>query len=247
MKNKVVKGIVIAAFWILLWQVISMSINQSLIIVSPYNTVKRLFTLLGEAKFYEAVGTSIFHIATGFFTAVLIGSLLAVLARLVPVVYDFLSPLLSILKATPVASFTLIMFFWVKGRHLSILVSFIMVLPMIFFALYEGIGAADKKLLEMAKVFKVPMRKQIKEIYLPAAAPSLVSSASVAVGFAWKSGVAAEVIAISDKSVGGLLYNAKLMLESEDVFAITAAIVIISKLVEILTIKLLKRSERSVV
>lgn len=231
-------------FWLAVWQTVSMAVNESLIIVSPWDTLVRIFQLSGQSTFYKAVGTSFLNIGIGFISASVLGTALAVSARTVRFINELLSPLFAVVKATPVASFTLILFFWgVKGKNLSVWISLIMVLPVIFFAVYEGIGAADKKLLEMAKVYEVSKVKQIREIYLPAALPSVTSALSVAIGFAWKSGVAAEVIAIANGSVGGLLYDAKTYLESRDVFAITAAVIIISKLSEWLIVKLFKPKE----
>ncbi len=243
-KNKVVKKTAVIVFWLAVWQGISMAVNEKLIIVSPWDTLVRIFELSGKSDFYKAVGTSFLNIGIGFIAAAALGVILAVISRIFSFAYELLSPLFAVIKATPVASFTLILFFWgVKGKHLSVWISLIMVLPVIFFAVYEGIGAADKKLLEMAKVYKVPKIKQIGGIYLPAAMPSVSSALSVAIGFAWKSGVAAEVIAIADGSVGGLLYDAKVYLESSDLFAVTATVIIISKLSEWLVVRLLARKE----
>lgn len=241
MKNKLLKKITVVALWLAVWQAVSMAVNEELIIVSPWDTLVRLVELLGEGAFYKALGTSFLNIGIGFACATLLGTLLAIVSRAARFVYELLSPLFAVIKATPVASFTLILFFWgIKGKHLSVWISLIMVLPVIFFAVYEGIGAADKRLLEMARVYKVGGAKTVRDIYLPAAMPSVTSALSVAIGFAWKSGVAAEVIAIASGSIGGLLYDAKLFLESKDLFAITAAIIIISKLSEWLIVKLLK-------
>lgn len=244
LKSKIIKKIAVIVFWLAVWQAVSMAVNESLIIVSPWDTLVRMWELLGESTFYKAVGTSFLNIGIGFVCAAILGTLLAVISRIFRFAYELLSPLFAVIKATPVASFTLILFFWgIKGKHLSVWISLIMVLPVIFFAVYEGIGAADKKLLEMAKVYKVSKAKQIREIYLPAALPSVTSALSVAIGFAWKSGVAAEVIAIASGSVGGLLYDAKLFLESKALFAITATVIIISKLSEWLVVKLFKSRE----
>ena len=244
MKNKLIKTTAVTVFWIAVWQIVSMAVNESLIIVSPWDTLVRIFELSGESAFYKAVGTSFRSIGIGLLSALVLGTALAVLSRATHFVYELLSPLFAVIKATPVASFTLILFFWgVKGKSLSVWISLIMVLPVIFFAVYEGIGAADKKLLEMAKIYGVPKARQIRDIFLPAAMPSVSGALSVAVGFAWKSGVAAEVIAIASGSVGGLLYDAKTMLESRDVFAITATVIIISKLSEWLIARLFKSKE----
>ena len=49
-------------------------------------------------------------------------------------------------------------------------------------------------------------------------------------GLAWKSGVAAELISIPSGSIGEKLYSAKVYLMTGDLFAWTAAIVLLSAL-----------------
>jgi NitT/TauT family transport system permease protein len=53
-------------------------------------------------------------------------------------------------------------------------------------------------------------------------------------GFAWKSGIAAEVICRPAESLGGMLASAKNYLESAEVFAITATVIALSLIIETL-------------
>lgn len=54
----------------------------------------------------------------------------------------------------------------------------------------------------------------------------------MALGLCWKAGVAAEVIGIPDGSIGENLYNAKVYLNTPDLFAWTVVIVLISLVFE---------------
>ena len=67
-----------------------------------------------------------------------------------------------------------------------------------------------------------------------------------AVGFAWKSAVAAEVIGLPKNSIGTALYEAKIYLLTSDLFAWTLVIVILSALFEKVTILLLEEAERRI-
>ena len=60
-------------------------------------------------------------------------------------------------------------------------------------------------------------------------------------GIAWKSGVAAEVIGVPGGSIGERLYQAKLYLDSPELFAWTAVIIVVSVVFEKLILMLLKR------
>ena len=78
-------------------------------------------------------------------------------------------------------------------------------------------------------------------VYLPALRPYLLSGCGVAIGLAWKAGVAAEIIGIPDGSIGEKFYFAKVYFATGDLFAWTAAVVCISVLFEKLFLFLLGR------
>jgi len=120
----------------------------------------------------------------------------------------------------------------VPPRDLSLLTAFLMVFPPVYLNLLEGMTQTDPKLLEMAQVFRVPLLRRIKGIYVPQTLPYFRSACSLALGLCWKAGVAAEVIGLPTGSLGERLYTAKIYLETPDLFAWTATIVAVSVLFE---------------
>ena len=107
-------------------------------------------------------------------------------------------------------------------------ISFLMVLPVIYTNILEGIRQTDRKILEMAKVFRVNLRRQIRYIYVSQVLPYFLSACRLSLGMCWKAGVAAEVIGVPSGSIGEKLYNAKIYLNTPDLFAWTIVIIVIS-------------------
>lgn len=222
-------GTVLAVlFWLLAWQLLSMRIRNNILVASPAKTVSALWDLWKTMEFWQATGLSFAKIAGGFFLGVSVGILLAVLAKVFRPVWYLITPVLRLIKAVPVASFIILALLWVSSRQLSVLISFLMVLPIVYTNVLQGICAADPELLEMANVFSVGILKRIRYIYLPAVLPYFVSACSVGLGFCFKSGIAAEIIGLPDHSIGEKLYEAKLYLMTGELFAWTAVIVWIS-------------------
>lgn len=215
-------------FWIAVWQLVSMKIRNHILAASPIQTGKTLAGLLVSAEVWKAVGSSFAKIALGFFLGVTIGILLAVLAALFRAVRYAVTPILRLVKAVPVASFIILALLWVSSKHLSVLISFLMVLPVIYTNVFQGIVSTDQELCEMAAVFRLGPGKRLRYIYLPAVLPYFVSACSVGLGFCFKSGIAAEIIGLPDNSIGEKLYEAKLYLMTPEMFAWTAMIVFIS-------------------
>ncbi len=165
-------------------------------------------------------------------SAVTAGSLLASLSYISPVIKELILPLMKVIKTIPVASFVILALVWIHSVNLSVLISFLMVLPVVYINFLEGLCSTDEKLLQMAEVFDISGWKKIRAIYIPAVLPHFISAVSVGLGFCWKSGIAAEVIGIPSGSIGERLYEAKLYLMTKELFAWTIVIIIISILFE---------------
>ena len=231
LNNKIEKVMAVAAA-VLLWQLAAVLIGEEILLVSPLKVVSRLSELVFEAEFWGAVLFSFKRITLGFILAVASGILLAVMAYHFHIVEIFLWPYMAVIKAIPVASFIILCLIWLTSSSLPVFISFLIVLPVIYTNMLQGFKSTDNKMLEMAKTFRLSFGKKLHYIYMPKLKPYIVSALSVSLGLAWKSGVAAEIIAISDGSMGEMLYNAKLYLATADLFSWTVTIVIVSIIFE---------------
>lgn len=240
-----VRKLLFAALWIGVWQLASMLIAQEILLVSPVVVAKRIIELSFEPSFWSAAFNSIIKIFFGFLIANVLGIILAFIASKSSFFRDLLSPVIFIMKSTPVASFIILALVWINTAYLSTLISFLMVLPIIYTNMLAGVENIDKDILNMANVFKVPAMKKFKYIYIPSLLPYYSAACTLGLGFSWKSGIAAEVIGLPRNTIGYSLYNAKIFLETPDLFALTVVIIIISILFErifLLFLKLLKSS-----
>lgn len=209
-----------------------MAVGHDLLLSSPLDTLRRLAELAVTGTFWLTVFTSMGRIMLGFALAFAAGALAAALTYRSSVIYAFLSPAMNVLKATPVASFAILALVWVSGKNLSAFCAFVMVLPIAWTGIDTGLRAADGSLLDMAKAFRLPRGRTLRYIRLPALLPHALDALRVGISFAWKTGVAGEVIAIPRGTIGMELYSAKVTLETVDLIAWTAAIVLISVTLE---------------
>ncbi len=240
-RKEIVKKISVIIFWIFIWLIASIIMDNRLLLPSPIDVLRSLFELLKFKDFYLMVANTFFRIISGFILATILGIILSVLAYKSSIFKFFIQPLLSIIKATPVASIIILALVWISSKNLSVFISFLMVLPTIYTSILKGLESTDKKMLEMAMVFKVKGYKLVRYIYIPSIKPYLISASSLALGLCWKAGVAAEVIGLPSKTMGEALYTAKIYLNTSELFAWTLFIVAISFFVEKLFISLLNR------
>lgn len=244
--KQLLRRLAAVAFWLIVWQCAAAAIGQEVFLVSPVQALRTLFRLLPQADFWHRIGFSSGRILLGFGLGVVCSAVLAVCAELCPAAEALLAPLMQLVKATPVASFIILALVWVRGSSLSVLISFLMVLPVLYGAVRTGIQAADPQLLEMAQVFRLPLSRQLRAIWLPAVLPAFRQGCSTALGICWKSGVAAEVIGLPNGSIGDALYRAKITLSTGELFAWTFVIILLSAAFEKLFLALLDRAARSV-
>lgn len=235
--KKMIRKAAVILFWLLLWQLLSLAVDNYVLMVGPWETLLRFFSLLGEPHFYMTAGISLLRIGTGFLTGFLTGVSLAACSSRFRLLEEGLAPVMSLLKAIPVASFAVLLLIWWGSSFLAVAVCFLVVLPNIYINTLEGLQSTDRALLEMGKVFRLPLGTKLFYIYLPALRPFLTGGLKLALGMCWKSGVAAEVIGTPAHSVGGQLYLSKIYLDTAGVFAWTAAVILLSVLFERLILR----------
>lgn len=225
------------AVWLAVWQVGSMALaarypHGALLLASPVASALRLGELVGTVAFWQAVGGSAVRILGGFLLACVLAVGLAALAAWSRAVRELLAPLVAAIKTVPVVSFIILALVWLDGAQLPLVISGLMVLPPVYLNVLTGIAQADKGLLEMARVFRVPFRRTLWGIWLPQVLPYFRTAVSLALGLCWKAGIAAEVIGLPAGTIGERLYTAKVYFQTPDLFAWTAVIAAVSLLFE---------------
>lgn len=246
MKNKKVqiRKFVIFLFWILLWQVTALLIQNEVLLAGPIEVLKELGKELKEIDFYKSVVFSFVRIMIGFFLGLVSGILLGGISFFKPFLKEIMSPIVTLLKTIPIASFVVLLLIWAGSKNLSIYISFLVVFPNVYLNTMMGFSNADKKSIEMAQVFKLSRGRKLFYIYMPSLIPFLISSVEISIGMSFKSGVAAEVIGTPQFSFGEKLYMSKIHLNTAGVFAWTLVIIFVSYLMEKLVLYLIKNASK---
>ncbi len=231
-------------FWLVLWQVLSAAVNNSILFVGPADVLASLSSQIGTFDFWKTIGLSSLRICTGFTAAFFCGILTGCLAFRFPFLDELLAPVMLLLKSIPVASFVILALIWTGAENLSVFIAFTIVLPMLYTATLSGLKSADDKLLEMARVFRLSFFRKVKAVYLPALLPYLLTSVRTALGMSFKSGVAAEVIGVPSFSIGEKLYMSKIYLDTAGLFAWTLVIIAVTFFFERLFLLLIGSLDR---
>lgn len=239
--KSILKWAAVALLWLTAWQLAAAAVDKEILIPYPragffksYKPLQNLGILGCRGAFAASHNGRLSFGYCGRRT----GAVLSSRFKVFKVVF---SPVLHIVRAVPVASFIILALVWIKSAYLAVFISFLTVTPMIWSSTESGIENIDVKYLEAAKIFRLNPFKTLFEVKLPFLLPSFTASAANALGFAWKSGVAAEVICRPAGSIGRLLQDAKLYLETPNVFAVTAVVALLSLAFEIIIKRIAKR------
>lgn len=232
-------------FWLAVWAIGCYLANRRLFLPLPYpwDVAETLWRLMGEAAFWSVVGMSLLRILTGFALAMAVGVVLAMLTTRFALLHTLFAPVLSVVRAAPVASFIFVAFLWIRAEAMPAFIAFLMVVPLVWENIRQGILNTDPKLLEMAQVFRLSRWQRLRQIRLPAVRSYLQAAVTTGFGFAWKSGVAAEILCWPRESIGYRIAAAKNLLETAEVFAWTTAVVVLSVMLEWLLRRLFVRRE----
>jgi NitT/TauT family transport system permease protein len=238
------KRLGIALFWLAAWQGLALLVHNPVVLVGPWETLLALIDMLPTPEFRRALGGSLLHILGGFLLGACLGVLLAFLSYSRPFFRDLLAPVIGVMKAVPMVSFVVLLLIWAGSRGLSLYVTAAVVLPILYLNTLEGLLGTDRKLLELAQVYRMGFPARLRGVYLPGLKPQLLGAMELAVGMAWKSGVAAEVIGQPVNSLGNSLYRAKIYLDTDRILAVSAVTAILSWGLGKLVLLALRKGER---
>ena len=251
MKRKLVSVLFPLLFWLLVWQALAMLVDVGaamggeLLLPSPLRVLAVLAELAGKGSFWRSAFLSLGRMFAGILAGALIGAVLAVLTAGSRWFDLLLSPAVKVVRAVPVASFILLVLLWVRRGWVPVVISALMVVPVVWGAVRQGIDTADRQLLELCRCYRFDRFKTLRLFWLPSVAPAFASGLATAMGLAWKAGVAAEVLCQPQNAIGTQIYRTKLELATPELFAWTLVVILLSLAMEGLVKQLLRKGGRA--
>ena len=225
-------------FWIAVWFLLSLLVGSELLLPGPVQVLRKLCAMITTGTFWSSVALSLLRILGGILAALVLGVLLAVLTERSSLAKALFSPLMLLVRSTPVASFIILALIWLGRDILPLFISALMVLPVVWANVSAGIAGRDVQLLEMAKVYGLSRGRVFRRITVPSVLPHFRAALSSALGLGWKAGIAAEVLTVPKQAIGRMIYESKLYLETTELFAWTLAVILLSFVIERLLLRL---------
>ena len=230
--KKIGRALLVAVFWLCVWALAAHEFGKPLLFPSPLTVFKTLGKLLQTKEFYLITGRSLGNILLGTISAVLCACVLVIVTSRIRFIRELIHPLMAVVKATPVASFIILMLLFLGPVKVPSFITFLIVLPIVWTNLDQGIQSIDPQLAEVAKMYRFSLSKRLQILIFPSVKPYFLSACKTAIGLAWKAGVAAEIIAMPKGTIGTMIGEAKLYIMTAEMFAWTLTVVLLSLAIE---------------
>ena len=249
--NRLLRALLPPLFWLGVWQgaawLVELGVEgrgNELLLPYPLTVLRALVRLAGEGTFWASAAASLGRVVLGMAAGTLLAALLAAAAWASPWVRRLFSPAVRVVRAAPVASFILLVLLWTDRDYVPAVIAALMGLPVVWENLVRGLEEVDGQLVELGRAYRFPRGKMARLVYLPSLRPYFLSAVTTAMGLAWKSGVAAEVLCLPRPGIGTEINHAKQAFETADLFAWTAVVICLSLLMERFLTRLIQRKEK---
>ena len=153
---------------------------------------------LAPETVYQAFGTSIRRLMTGFGLALLIGTPLGLLMGLSKRFESFLHDFVVVGLAMPSLVWALIAAMWFGFTERSSIITVLLAsITFVIINVAEGVRAVPKDLVDMGKAYDAPPLLRVRHIVLPSLMPFFFASLRYGLANGWKGLVLAEIYAAS--------------------------------------------------
>jgi len=236
-------GFVLAAWQALVW----IGWRPSYVLPGPARVFAEIGDLMGTAKFWLAVGTTLRRAAVGFGLAILIGTALGVaVSRSFTLRRAFGSFITGLQSMPSIAWFPFAILVFKLSESAILFVVVLGASPSIANGLINGIDHIPPLLLRAGRVLGARGLASLIHVVLPAALPGYVAGLKQGWAFSWRSLMAGELLVIieSRPALGSQLQFARELSDAPALIALMIVILLIGILVDSLVFAAIEGSIR---
>lgn len=237
------KGL-IPVLLLLVWHGITTSGRvKPILLPSPESVLWALVETLNSGELVRHLGTSLVRVLEGFALAAFLGIGLGMALGLSPLLSQMIEGIIQLLRPIPPIAWLplAILWFGIEEGSKVFIITLGAFFP-IFLNVLHGIRQTDEKVVEVARVFKVPRSKFIRKVIVPGSMPFIVAGLRIGLGYAWMCVVAAELSG-GMRGIGYMLMDSRALAQTDRVLVGMLAIGVVGKTMDYV----LQRVERKII
>ncbi|MBK5201689.1 MAG: ABC transporter permease subunit [Spirochaetaceae bacterium] len=219
---------------LIIWQIASYLLDSEILLPDVKTVFKDLLGLLFMKSFSLDILFTVYRAFKSFVIIVIAASILGIMGgRLKPIGY-YLSPFLTVLKATPVMSVILLAFIWFKTGNVPVFSAFLMAFPIMYIQMENGFNNLEEEMNQMCSIYNFSKKDKLTHYLIPYLSKSFVLGAKQALSMIWKVVIAAEVLTVPNYGVGAKMQLSQMQLNTSSVLAWTLVAIILTSLSDLL-------------
>ena len=219
-------------FFLIIWEGVALYIDNSLLFPRVSEIFLSLKNLVASGDFILILWNTL----SRFFISIVFSLILAIIFSVASYRYEIVGflffPFIIFLRAVPTIAIIIVVLIWSSVERVPIVVGILILFPILYESILGGIKNVDKNLLKMSKVFKVPTKRVVRDIYIPSIYYSISSNIPSYIGLTFKVIIAGEVLSQESLSIGGEIFINKIYLESSNIFAWIIVVIVLNYFLE---------------
>lgn len=219
-----------------IWALTAHIVGSDLLLPSIRSTFNEIGNLLVNSQTYTDIFNTLKRSIQGFAISFCIAFVFSLIAVFVKPFSKIFAPIVAVLRATPTMSVILLCLLWTSSYVTPVFVTVLIIFPLLYTAFYGAISGVDSKLVEMARVYKVPFVKRLTGLYIPSVLPQVLNAVRSTLSLTIKLTIASEVLAQTRDSIGVDMQLANLYLETPTLIAWTVIAVVLGAIAEAIII-----------
>ena len=182
-------------FVITLWFILSLCFDvNGGIFPSPVATFKEFGALLADPYSYKCLGYTFLRMMIGFVVSFLVALIVGMFAGNHQAIYDFLKPLMVVIKSIPTVALVFLFVVMVTPRNAPIFVVIVICFPILYEAVAGGFKKVDKEIVQASQVDGANYFDRVLFIKLPLSLPYIIVGVASSFSLSFKLEIMAEVI-----------------------------------------------------
>ena len=232
--KRVIYFIIGIIIFIALWSFISKKINSEIIFPNIKSIINKLLEIVSEKSFYKDLLSSMIRVLITFALSFLAAFIFGIISGIFNGFRYILMPMINFIRTIPTIPLILVAVIWFDNNTVPIFVSMLVIFPILYDSVCNGIINVDKNLIDISLSYNVSLKTQIINLYIPSIKPYILTGVSQSMGITWKSILAAEILAMPSLGIGTKLYESHLYLDTIGLFAYCLIAVIFNGIFEII-------------
>ena len=229
--NILLQRVALVAMIIAIWWLASLRVPH-FVVPGPPRVFEALQLISSNGDLWNNLAITFGRVAAGFGLATVIGLPLGIIFGSQRRLGEFFEPVIPIMNTVSSAIWAIFAIIWFGvSNATTIFVVFMTAMPLIITNVWQGTRTVNADFIELAHTLRMPQRKVMTKIYLPTILPYFFSGARLAFGFGWRVSLVAETIGASS-GVGYRLRQSADLIQTDQVFAWTIALVIMMAVIE---------------